>query len=118
MATKICSRCKAEILNSAKFCNQCGNDDFLKEEKCSSCGRLTFNPLAISNKAKKIIIIGAIDRRIFLKEGFVKIYSCGHFAHIALITYTVAGELKKYQVCSSCSQLEIFKKFIVKEEPI
>jgi len=44
-----------------------------------------------------------------------QIFSCCKNPPQFLIIYSVAGESKKYHVCFNCSNLNYFKKFVVKK---
>jgi hypothetical protein len=42
---------------------------------------------------------------------------CGNSPEYEM-TYSVAGTVKKYLICSSCVNLEIFKKFLISKQKI
>jgi len=47
-----------------------------------------------------------------------KAYPCCGKTPAYLITYSVAGQTKKYSVCNNCTSLDCFSKFIIEKTPI
>ncbi|MFQ5439921.1 MAG: hypothetical protein ACE5DL_00505 [Nitrosopumilaceae archaeon] len=47
-----------------------------------------------------------------------RVYPCCSKPPVCVITYSVAGQTKKYSVCNNCISLDCFSKFIVEKTPI
>lgn len=47
-----------------------------------------------------------------------RVYPCCSKPPVSVISYSVAGQTKRYSVCNNCISLDCFSKYIIEKIPI